>query len=235
MSKREEMRRRRQQKAHQRQLIIIGAIVVVALAVTGWLIWQNTRPIGEFVTLPTQEYPLAEGKSMGSVDAPVTITIFSDFQCPFCGQVARGVEKQVIDTFVNSGQARLVYKHYIVVDGNVGGSESRRAAEASECAAEQGQFWNFHDMVFANQQGEGRGAFADRRLEAFAAAIGLDTGQFNACFNSNRYAGAVRADEAEAAQLGITGTPTVFINGVRVENPTDYAEYERLIAQQLLQ
>jgi protein-disulfide isomerase len=235
MSKREEMRRRRQQKARRQQLTIIGAIVVVAVAATGWLIWQNSRPIGEFVTIPTAEYPLAEGKAMGEATAPVTVLIFSDFQCPFCGLLARGAEKQIIDQFVASGQVRLEYKHYIVVDGNVGGSESRRAAEASECAAEQGQFWNYHDMVFANQQGEGRGAFVDRRLEAFAAAIGLDATQFNACFSSSRYAGAVRADEQLAAQYGITGTPSAFVNGVRVESPTDFAEYERLITLQLEQ
>jgi protein-disulfide isomerase len=235
MSKREEMRRRRQERARRQQLTIIGVIVVLALAVTAWLVWQNSRPIGEFVTLPTEEYPLAEGKFMGQAGAPVTVLIFSDFQCPFCGQVARGAEKQLIDEYIAGGQVRLEYRHYIVVDGNVGGSESRRAAEASECAAEQGQFWKYHDMVFANQQGEGRGAFADRRLEAFAEVIGLDTQQFNACFSANRYAGAVRSDEQLAAQYGVTGTPTVFVNGVRVEDPIDFAEYQRLITLQLEQ
>jgi protein-disulfide isomerase len=149
--------------------------------------------------------------------------------------LARSTEKQVIDEYVSTGQARLEYRHYIVVDGNVGGSESRRAAEASECAAEQGQFWNYHDMVFANQQGEGRGAFADRRLEAFAEAIGLDTQQFNACFSSNRYAGAVRSDEQLATQYGVNSTPSVFVNGVLVDNPIDFAEYQRLITLQLEQ
>jgi protein-disulfide isomerase len=235
MSKREEMRRRRQQKARRQQLTILGGIVVVALAVTGWLIWQNSRPIGEFVTIPTEEYPLAEGKVMGVAEAPVTILVFSDFQCPFCGQLARTTERQLIDQFVTPGQAKLEYRHFVVVDGNVGGSESRRAAEASECAAEQGQFWNFHDMVFANQQGEGRGAFADRRLEAFAAAIGLNSDQFNECFSANRYAGSVRSDEQLAAQYGVTGTPTAFVNGVLLENPLDFAEYERLITLQLNQ
>jgi protein-disulfide isomerase len=235
MSKREEMRRRRQQKARQRQMTIVGVIVVLALAATAWLVWQNSRPIGDFVTIPTEEYPLAEGKFMGQADAPVTVLVFSDFQCPFCGQLARSTEKQVIDEYVSTGQARLEYRHYIVVDGNVGGSESRRAAEASECAAEQGQFWNYHDMVFANQQGEGRGAFADRRLEAFAEAIGLDTQQFNACFSANRYAGAVRSDEQLATQYGVNSTPSVFVNGVLVDNPIDFAEYQRLITLQLEQ
>jgi protein-disulfide isomerase len=235
MSKREEMRRRRQAQARQRQSIVIGVIVVLAVAVTGWLIYQNSRPIGEFVAVPTQAYPLADGKALGEPGAPITILVFSDFQCPFCGVLATTTEEQVIEQYVNTGQARLEYKHYIVVDANVGGSESRDAAEASECAAEQGQFWNYHNFVFGNQQGEGRGAFAERRLKAFAEAIGLDMGRFNACFDSNRYAGAVRADEALGRQMGLTGTPTVFINGFKVESPLDLSEYQRIISAQLQQ
>lgn len=235
MSKREEMRRRRQAQTRQRQLVVIGVIVVIAFAIVGWLIYQNSRPIGEFVTIPTKEYPLASGKSMGQADAPVTILVFSDFQCPFCGVLATTTEAQLIENFVNTGQARLEYRHFIVVDGNVGGSESRDAAEASECAAEQGQFWNYHDFVFANQQGEGRGAFAERRLKAFAEAVGLDTAAFNACFDSNRYAGAVRTDESLGAQMGVTGTPSVFINAYRMNNPLDLNEYQRIIEAQLQQ
>jgi protein-disulfide isomerase len=235
MSKREEMRRRRQAQTRQRQLAVIGVIVVLAVAVVGWLIYQNSRPIGEYVTIPTQEYPLASGKSMGQADAPITILVFSDFQCPFCGVLATSTEEQLIENFVNTGQARLEYRHFIVVDGNVGGSESRDAAEASECAAEQGQFWNYHNFVFGNQQGEGRGAFAERRLKAFAEAIGLDTAAFNACFDSNRYAGAVRTDEALGTQMGVTGTPSVFVNGYRMDNPLDLAEYQRVIEAQLQQ
>jgi len=229
------MRRRRQAQARRRQLSIIGVIVVLAVAVTGWLIYQSTRPIGEFVTIPTQAYPLADGKVMGQPDAPITVQVFSDFQCPFCGRLAATTEQQLIEMFVNTGQARLEYRHYIIIDGNVGGTESRDAAEASECANEQGQFWNYHDMVFANQQGEGRGAFAPRRLKAFAEAIGLDPQAFDACFDSNRYASAVSADNALAQQLGISSTPTVYINEYKVQNPLDLSEYQRVIEAQVQQ
>lgn len=111
---------------------------------------------------------------------------------------------------------RFEYHHFIVVDSIVGGSESRRAAEASECANEQGQFWPYHDILFANWQGEGVGAFRDVRLKAFADRLGLDTAQFNACFDSGRYAQAVRDDTALGASQGVTGTPAIFVNGQRV-------------------
>lgn len=117
----------------------------------------------------------------------------------------------------------------------MGGSESRRAAEASECAREQGEFWNYHALVFANQQGEGQGAFSDRRLKAFAETLGLDTQAFNTCFDSGRYAGDVQADEQLGRSLGVSGTPTVFVNGQRVQNPLDFGEFQRMIEAELAQ
>jgi len=139
------------------------------------------------------------------------------------------VERQIIDTYVATGQVRFEYRHYIVVDGNVGGSESRDAAEASQCANEQSEFWNYHKMVFANWNGEGEGAFAPRRLKAFADSIGLDAGTFNSCFDSGRYAAAVREDEQLARAMGVTSTPTIFVNNQRVQNPLDFSEFQRLI------
>jgi len=127
------------------------------------------------------------------------------------------VERQLIDEYVATGKARFEYHHYIVVDRIVGGNESQRAAEASECANEQGEFWNYHKMLFANWNGEGEGAFVDRRLKIFAETLGLDTQKFNQCFDSGRYAGEVRADTQLGQSLGVTGTPTVFVNGQKVE------------------
>jgi protein-disulfide isomerase len=139
------------------------------------------------------------------------------------------VERQIIAEFVSTGQARFEYHHYIVVDVNVGGSESRRAAEASECANEQSEFWDYNKMVFTNQQGEGQGAFSDRRLKAFAEKLGLDTAKFNPCFDSKRYASNVLADEALARSLGVTSTPTVFVNDTQVQNPLDLTQYRSLV------
>jgi protein-disulfide isomerase len=104
----------------------------------------------------------------------------------------------------------------------VGGNESHRAAEASECANELGEFWNYHKMMFANQAGEGKGAFSDRRLKAFAETLGLNTQAFNQCFDSGRYAQNVLADEGLARSMGVTGTPTIFVNGRLAEGAGNY-------------
>ena len=126
------------------------------------------------------------------------------------------MERQLIDQYIATGKVRFEYRHFIVIDGNIGGTESRRAAEASECANEQGDFWNYHQMVFANWNGEGQGAFADRRLKSFAEALGYDTAQFNACFDGRRYASAVESDEALARARGVSGTPAIFMNGALI-------------------
>jgi protein-disulfide isomerase len=139
------------------------------------------------------------------------------------------VERQLIEQYVATGRVRFEYRHYIVIDGNVGGNESRRAAEASECANEQGQFWNYHAILFANQNGEGRGAFNDRRLKAFAGVLELDMTQFNTCFDSEQFAEAVRADEKLARSLGVQGTPTLFVNGKPISNPLNFAEIQQAI------
>ncbi len=233
MSKREEKRARRQAQVRQRQLLLIAAVVVVAIAIVSWIVYENNKPLAPITAIPTQPYTQATGKNLGAADAPVTILLFSDFQCPICKVFANGVEQQVITQFVDTGRARLEYHHYIVIDGNVGGTESRDAAEASECANDQGQFWNFHDLLYANQGArEGGGAFTNRRLKAMAAGMGLNAASFDQCVDSNQHAADVRSDEALAAQFAVTGTPTVFINGNKMANPNDLTEFERLITLQ---
>jgi protein-disulfide isomerase len=191
---------------------------------------QNNQPIGTFTTVPTQTWPQADGKALGPKTAKVLVQVFGDFQCPICGEFFRSVEPQIIRDFVIAGTIRYEYHHFIVIDSNVGGTESHRAAEASECASEQGRFWDYHNMLFSNQQGEGSGAFADRRLKAFAPALGLDAQTFNTCFDSGRYSAAVNADNALGNQMGVKGTPTLFINGVAVNNALDYNEVKQKIS-----
>ena len=139
------------------------------------------------------------------------------------------MERQLIDEYVATGKVRFEYHHYIVVDSIVGGNESQRAAEASECANEQGEFWNYHKMLFANWNGEGEGAFVDRRLKVFAETLGLDTQKFNQCFDSGRYAGEVRADTRLGQSLGVTGTPTVFVDGQKVETSQLFSVIDALL------
>jgi protein-disulfide isomerase len=225
MSKREEIRKRKQQQTRRQVLAIAAVIVVVAIAVAGWLIYQNYQnslPVSpnSFTTVPTQTWPQANGKSLGPAAAKVLVQEFADFRCPICLEFYRTVEPQLIKDYVATGKIRYEFHDFIVIDAN-GVTESRRAAEASECANEQGRFWDYHNMLYANQFPEtSTGGFADNRLKAFASALGLDSQKFNACFDSHKYASAVDADLTLGTGLGVQGTPTIFINGAVVDIST---------------
>lgn len=206
--------------------LLLAGVTVAAIALLAVVIAAN-QPSPPTVN---PAYALANGKTLGPAEAAVVVQVFSDFQCPFCRQFALGSEAQLIDRYIQAGKSvRLEYKHFIVIDGNVGGFESRHAAYASECAAEQGAFWPYHDVLFANVQGEGTGSLRDERLREFAKTVGLDTEQFQTCFDGRRYLQAVAQDEALAARLRVTSTPSLFVNGARVADFTDFASIAALI------
>ena len=226
---------RRKQPAQKGALWIIAGVVLVAVIVAVVLIIQRTPPadVGDFETEVKQDWPQPDGKALGPADAPVVIREFSDFQCPYCRMFTTSVQKSIIDQYIATGKVRFEYHHFIVIDGNVGGVESRHAAQASECAAEQGAFWDYHEMLFANQQGEGNGAFSDDRLKAFAAALELDADKFNACLNSAATANKVKADETMARTYKVSATPSIFINDKKVENPLNLEALKAAIDAEL--
>lgn len=118
--------------------------------------------------------------------------------------------------FVESGQAKIEARPIAIL-----GDESDLAAQAALCAAGQGRFWAYHDVLFANQGPERSGAFKAERLKAFAAAIGLDTASFNSCLDSGTHEAAVESATAAARGSGVQGTPTFIVNGVKTENTTE--------------
>ena len=136
---------------------------------------------------------------------------------------------------MQAGKVRFEYHHFIVVDGNTGGQESRRAAEASECANLQGKIWQYHDYLFNHQNGEGEGAFSDANLKSFAVTLGLDVTKFNTCFDTKATAQAVQQDEALARSIGASQTPTVLVNSKLVQDPTNMTQLQQMIDAALAQ
>jgi protein-disulfide isomerase len=149
---------------------------------------------------------------------------YADFQCPFCGQFARGTLRQIEDKYVNNGTVRVVFHYYAVI-----GEESIKAAEAAECAGEQGKFWEFYDMLFANQAGENQGAFKDQNLTSFARSLNLDNAAFTTCLNSGKYREAIRSDTANGKLRGVEGVPTLFINDKKVVGAISMQQFETTI------
>lgn len=212
LTKRQAVRDKRRQQQRRQRLIVLLVVIGAALIISGLLILPSLLPAGDIVQITPQSRPMAEGRNLGDPDAPVKIEVFEDFQCPSCRSYSEQIEPQVIETYVTTGKVYYTFRHFPFLDDNQLRKESDQAANASMCAAEQGRFWDYHDILFANWNGENQGAFLDHRLVAFAEALGLDMAAFNACFEENRYKAEIDADRALGDELGVSGTPTVFVN-----------------------
>jgi protein-disulfide isomerase len=189
------------------------ALVVAGIGavLTGLLILPNYLPAGEFVEITPRARPNAIGSAMGDPDAPVMVEIFEDFQCPACRRFNEESEEPLISEFVESGEVYLVFRQYPFI-----GQESLRAAHASLCAADQGRFWDYHDMIFANQTGENVGAYTQARLVAFADSLGLNVATFEACVEDEVHDEQIRTEFSQGAEMGVTGTPAIFVNGIQI-------------------
>lgn len=164
----------------------------------------------------------AGAPSRGPAAAPVTIVEFSDFHCPFCRRVLATLN-QLEARY--GDRLRLVFRDY-PIDGLHPGA--RRAHEAARCAHEQGRFWPYHDVLFAEAP---RAAAAD--LEAYARRVGLALEPFRQCLESGRQAAAVRRDIEDGERLGVTGTPAFFINGRPLTGAQPLEAFVEVIEEEL--
>lgn len=198
--------------------VIVGIIAVALIA--GLVVLQGgvpTKDIAAGLTSPTSPTPvdLADGRSLGKVDAPVTLDVWSDFQCPACAQYAEIVEPALVRGYVTPGTLRIVH-HDAAFQGarsNTTYDESVEAGAGARCAADQGRYWPYHDWVFANQAGENKGGFSDARLRAIATSAGLDVAAWDACRATGVQQKAVRAETATGVAAGLNATPTMYLNG----------------------
>lgn len=218
-SKRQLMREERKRKERQQRLITIGIIVAVALILVGLIAIPTAQeantPVGEFVQVTPISPASADGTAVGDPESKVVIQIFEDFRCTACTYYSKNIEPQVIEEIIEEGKAYYVFHQYPFMDDSSVYNDSDNAAQAAECAAEQNRFWEFKEMLFANVN-HVDGEFSDIRLAAFAEALDLDTDQFEACYQEKRYQDKINEDLALGKKMGITGTPTIFINGQNV-------------------
>jgi protein-disulfide isomerase len=234
VTKRDAIKAQRMKKKRQQRMNTIlgvgGVLVVLILILASPTIYNELKPAGDFVRITPVARPLADGKAMGNPNAPVTIEVFEDFQCPSCKGYTETIEKQLSESnYISGGQVYYIFRQFPFIDSNSITKESHQAANASMCAMEQGQFWDYHDILFANQSGENQGSFNDKRLQAFAESLGLDMTAFNKCFNANTYSTQIQDDLQMGQNYGVTGTPTVFLNGTLV-TPGQVPTYDQLKA-----
>ena len=217
------------------------AVALAAILVIVFLLRENSD--GEFVSeLETARtnFPsdMASGKFVGNEDAPITLTTFEDFQCPFCLQYTAEDEPELIEEFVKTGEVRLEFKHLPIL-----GTESLRAAKAAVCMAEQDKFWEFQNRLFLTQAEADQfndeqidvGRFSDENLRQYAIDLGADGTAYDACFASQATLDTVQADISEATSFGIQGTPGFAVNGRPLGSgaPSDIEGWRTLFDQVL--
>jgi protein-disulfide isomerase len=164
----------------------------------------------------------ADDPSLGSAAAPVTVVEYSDFQCPFCGRVMPTL-KELRTKY--GDKVRLVWKDFPLTQIH---PQAFVAAQAGNCAREQGKFWEYHDRLFANQQ-----ALQPELLKKYAGEVGLDPAKFNACLDSSKYEAHVQESLGAGNRLGITSTPTMYINGRMVNGAQPIDVFQAIIDDEL--
>jgi len=203
--------------------LFIPAAFVLGLG-AGYLLWSPKStllaadPTGnQRVTVSTDGDP-----SIGPADAPITIVEFSDYQCPYC----QAWYQQTFDKLMASypGKIRFVYRDLPLP----GHPESMPAAEAANCAGEQGAYWKFHNDLFGGQYSLGRAAY-----EQYASDLGLDIAAFTACLDDHHTQAEIKADTADAVRLGLTGTPSFVINGQILVGAQPFEQFKTIIDAEL--
>jgi len=221
-------------KLNYAQFLLPGAILLAAIVISVTLVFtrgQSNSGTAQLGGAPQEQGKPADIKInsddhiLGNKDAKVTIVTYADFRCPFCERFYTQVEQPLIADYVNTGKARFIFRSFAFL-----GSQSTWASEASECAAEQGKYWEYYNWLFGNQAPESDlNYYSKANLIKYAGTVGLNTTQFASCLNSDKYAKRVADDLASGKAAGVTGTPTTFINGQKTVGAQPYETFKSAI------
>ncbi len=208
----------KKQRNWVRIVVISGAAVVLAVIIAVVLILKlfgnasSTNSVsGDHITSTDDPYA-------GAVDAQVVVVEFADFQCPFCFQ-AFPVVSEIKSHY--GDRIKFIYRDFPISDVH---PDAEPAAEAGECAHEQGKFWEMHDKLFINQSD-----LSTTALKRYAMEIGLNQNRFDRCLDSNSYAAEIQEDFNDGLLSGVDGTPTFFINGREFQGTVVFQDFERII------
>ncbi len=224
------------------------SILVAAVVVAGALVY-NAGSRGSVSPEEENSVVANVGKILGSASqdqvvlgdpkAPVKIVEFADFQCPFCGRFHKEAGAQIREEYIKTGKANIV-----MIDLAFLGPESTQAAMAAHCAGDQGKYWAYSDYLYEylwdnyyaqSKNGENVGAFSDANLKKFAKALGLDSGKFDQCLDSKKYAGKVEAGNqtASAALRQRLSTPSIFVGEKLIQGAQPYEVFKQAIEEEL--
>jgi protein-disulfide isomerase len=189
--------------------VLLAAVAVVG----GGMMWYSAqRKPAVAPSAPVAVVPAADGfrgYTMGAASAPIEVTEYSDFECPFCASFATVQMPVIREQLIATGKLRWRYRDFPLPTHRY----SRYAALAAQCAGEQGKFWEMHDRLFEQHQWAQTGDNPRALFRDFAKAAGVDLDKYDACMDSQRYAGRIEASVQEGDAAGVRGTPSFYVNG----------------------
>ena len=230
MSKRQELRQQRRRQQVRSRLVIIGLVVIgavlviFALVLPGMQLSRSTNATltainaDPLVVTPRAFTARVDGLNLGDPNAPVKVVVYADFRCSACKAYSENYESGIIQNYVDTGKVLYSYTPFVVVDTIDQSDASRRSANAAMCASAQNKFWDYHDTLYTNQVTESPDLFTDARLVKMAQGVGLDMEAFNSCYQAKIYDADIVNGMDAALQLDVKSTPTIFVNGLRVDN-----------------
>ena len=203
-------------------------IPVIIGILFGVLIIGNQENLGTSSMVLNKENLLEGSTILGNPDAKISIVEFGDYQCTFCYKFHDETMKIILDQYVMDGEVNFVYK-----DFPLNGAPSIMASEASYCAQEQGKFWEYHDLIYENWEGENTGWLTRDALDRFAESVELDLKKFNSCMNDSKYRQKVLETEQFAKEINIDATPSFIIfndtNAYRIIGAQPFEKFEQVL------
>lgn len=222
--------------------LIIGAGITAIAILSSFFAFDMTKADVQLEMADDNQNPKKITKSVflnngspiyGDPKAPITLVEFGDYQCFFCNKFFHNTEKEIVENYVKTGKVKMMFKDFTII-----GPDSVTAAHAAHCANDQGMFWEYHDALYTNWDGENNGWASSENLFRFANGIGLDMEAFAECMNNSKHAGIIQASNNDAKTLGITGTPAFFVIGpngqiTKIEGAQPYEVFDRTFRSKL--
>ena len=205
---------------------ILAGVAVLAIGVFGFLL---TRPqvssIPANVTVQPEDTAGFRGYLKGSPSAPIEITEYADYQCPFCQTFATLQMPTIEERLIKTGRLRWRYRDFPLQQHPF----ARLAAHSAACADEQGKYWEQHDRIYEGQGEWSAARDAGDHFRGYAEALGLDLGKYDECMESGRYAGRIQASYEEGAKAGVSSTPTLLVGNRLYQGRIDSDAIRRLV------
>jgi len=209
--------------------LIAGSIIIAAIIIGGAVLYKPGQGVAnrpsETANASDVINPVAPSIDddfvLGDSEAPVTMIVFGDYQCPYCKKMFDETETKIRTKYVDTGMVQMVYRDYPLDSIH---PFARKAAEASQCAGDQGSYWQYHDALFAKQA-----EIPALNFTELAVSMKLDGTIFDECLSSGKFTAEVEKDSQDGQALGIEGTPASYINGTLIPGAYPYETFEQVI------